>query len=125
MAALPNVKLVHPFTNSHELIPNAKAIVAINSSVGYEAIMYKRPVIAMGRSFYRDQGVTIDVDALYELEDAFQKIESFALTEADVLNFLWKIKYFSYESSGLHEKSESNAINIAEILSDFIQNIDN
>jgi hypothetical protein len=122
MAALPNVKLVHPFTNSHGLIPNAKAIVAINSSVGYEAIMYKKPVIAMGRSFYRGQGVTIDVDALYELETAFQNSESFALTEHDVLNFLWKIRYFSYESLGLFEKSKSNAINIATILSDFVKN---
>jgi hypothetical protein len=121
MNSLPNVKLIHPFTNSHELIPHAKAIVAINSSVGYEAILYKKPVIAMGRSFYRGQDVTIDVGSLYELEDAFERIDSFTLSDENVLKFLWRINYFSFEASNLHEKSKKNALDISNALSGYMK----
>jgi capsule polysaccharide export protein KpsC/LpsZ len=103
------------------LIPHAKAIVAINSSVGYEAILYKKPVIAMGRSFYRGQDVTIDVGSLYELEDAFERIDSFTLSDENVLKFLWRINYFSFEASNLHEKSKKNALDISNALSGYMK----
>jgi len=108
MASLPNVKLIHPFTNSHEIIPNAKGIIAINSSVGYEGIIYRKPVITMGRSFYRNCGVTIDVNSLYELEQAFERMESFSLTNDDIINFLWRMKYFSYPVVSYFDRSPEN-----------------
>lgn len=123
MQSLPNVKLIHPFTNSHDLIPKAKGIVAINSSVGYEGIMYRKPVIAMGRSFYRNQGVTIDVQSLYELEQAFEEMESFSLATEDVLGFLWKVKSNSYESPNIFEKSANNAVLMAAGLGAFLSTV--
>jgi hypothetical protein len=122
MASLPNVKLIHPFTNSHDLIPNAKAIIAINSSVGYEGILYRKPVITMGKSFYRDQGVTIDVESLYELEQAFEQMDSFVLTENEVLNFLWRMKYFSYSVISYFDNSKENIKYIVAAIKHFLEN---
>jgi hypothetical protein len=123
MQELPNVKLIHPFTNSHDLIPQAKGIVAINSSVGYEGIMYRKPVIAMGRSFYRNQGVTIDVHSLYELEEAFKEMKNFNLSKDDVLGFLWRMKNLSCEFPDLFEKTENSSAYMAKALNTFISSI--
>ncbi len=108
MAKIPNVKLIHPFTNSHNLIPNAKGIIAINSSVGYEGILYQKPVITMGRSFYRGQGMTIDVGSMYELEQAFERMETFKINEHQVLDFLWRMKCHSYPATRYFDKSDQN-----------------
>lgn len=118
---ISNVKIIHPFTNSHDIIPNSIGIIAINSSVGYEGILYRKPVITLGNSFYRGQGVTIDVNSLYELESAFEKMTTFVLTESDVLNFLWKVKYFSYEALNVFDLSENGAWYMANALNNYIK----
>lgn len=120
ISKLPNVKIIHPNTNSHAIIPKAKAIVVINSSVGFESILYKKPVITFGRSFYREQGLTIDVDSLYDIEAAFDRIENFEINESDILDFLWRIKQYSYPISAYFDKSNENTEDIAAAITDYI-----
>lgn len=128
MSKLPNVRLIHPFTNSHIIIPKSKAIIAINSNVGYEGIMYKKPVITMGKSFYKGQGLTIDVDSLYDLENAFEQMETFILDDLEVLKFIWKMKSFSYPLKDYFNKDikgidrEEYMINFVEGYIQFINN---
>ncbi|WP_211323766.1 capsular polysaccharide export protein, LipB/KpsS family [Chitinophaga dinghuensis] len=111
ISRLPNVILVPPHMNSHGIIPKVDAIIAINSSVGFEAIMYKKKVVALGRSFYRENGVTIDIHSLYELETLLSKLKSFELTDEKILNFLWRVKestydidLFNFNAENFHEK---------------------
>lgn len=120
IAKLPNVKILHPFTNSHDLITKAKGIITINSSVGYEGILYRKPVITMGRSFYRGHGVTIDVESLYELESAFEQMENFSISEEQVINFLWKMKSNSYEAIDIFDQSSKNAEMMSEAFSGYL-----
>ena len=112
---LPNVILVPPGYNSHDIISKADAVFAINSSVGYEAIMYKKPVVALGRSFYRDCGVTIDINSLYELEDINSKIKRFSINDEDVINFIWRVKKSTYDLT----LYPLNAHNYKEKIEDF------
>jgi hypothetical protein len=123
ISKLPNVKIIHPNTNSHTIIPKAKAIVVINSSVGFESILHKKPVISFGRSFYRGQGLTIDVDSLYDIETAFEKMENFEIYESDILNFLWRIKQYSYPISSYFDKSNANTEDIATAITDYMNKL--
>jgi len=56
-----NTKLIHPRVNSFDLIKNADCVVTINSKVGVEALMQLKPVIVLGKAFYRGHGITHDV----------------------------------------------------------------
>ncbi len=67
LLASGRVRLIHPATNSFELVRNALAVVTINSKVGAEALMQKRPVVVVGKAFYGGQGVTVDVGGPKEL----------------------------------------------------------
>jgi len=118
IANLPNVKLVHPYKNSHDLIKKAKAIVVINSSVGYEALMYKKPVITLGKSFYRGHDLTIDIESLYHLKDAFDRVENFTVDKSRFIDFVCKIKAntFDIKFSDISENNE-------KIISDFVYNL--
>jgi capsular polysaccharide export protein len=49
---------------AHDLIARAEAMVVINSSVGIESLYYQKPVVVLGRVFYRGFGLTIDLDDL-------------------------------------------------------------
>lgn len=96
LSKLSNVILLPAYSNSHDIVPKAKGIFVINSSVGYEGLMYKKPVVTFGRSFFRKQGLTIDIDSLYELEDVFEKIEKHEVINEKVYDFLWRVKKNTY-----------------------------
>lgn len=51
---IPNVTLLSPYADSHALIRKAFAVVVLSGTVGWEALLYRVPVIAFGRSFYND-----------------------------------------------------------------------
>ena len=59
---MPGVRLIDPRVNSHDLIAGARAMVVINSTVGFESLFHLKPVVVLGRVFYRGFGVTTDVD---------------------------------------------------------------
>ncbi len=52
MKKLPNVRLINPYVDSHSLIQGAKVVMTITGTVGWEAIIYNKPVIVFGNVFY-------------------------------------------------------------------------
>jgi len=49
---IPNIILIDPRINSFEVIKHAKLITTITGTVGWEAILLKKPVITFGDIFY-------------------------------------------------------------------------
>ena len=84
----PNVRLVDPFTSSHELIRRAEAVAVISSTVGLEALLHGRPVLTCGQPFYAGYGVTVDVDSFRELPDAVTRVLAFRPDGERTLRFL-------------------------------------
>lgn len=92
-----NVILIHPRTNSYDLIKNAELIISINSKVGFEAIMQGEKVVVVGDAFYKHKGVTYDVDNLNDLEKVINvALNSEAPTKEKIMNFLIKAYQWSY-----------------------------
>jgi hypothetical protein len=119
---LHNVILVPPLTNSHLITPNADAVVVINSTVGFEALLYKKPVISLEDSFYRGLGVTLDVNHLDDLEYIIPKALNWKITDEMLNDFLLSLYNSSYDvnSVEMFRSGDINAEAFTEILVDYI-----
>lgn len=49
---LPNVELIHPYSDKTRIIREAKVVIAVSSTAGWESFLWKIPVVALGRTFY-------------------------------------------------------------------------
>ena len=64
--ALPGTIFVKDIP-AKDLIRHARAIVTINSTVGFEALLFNKPVVTAGSNFYIGHGFTFDVNQRSEL----------------------------------------------------------
>lgn len=83
-----NVRLVDPYTSSHELIQRSEAVAVISSTVGLEALLHGKPVLTVGQPFYSGFGVTVDVDSFRELPAAVHTLLNFRPDRELTLRFL-------------------------------------
>lgn len=66
---IPNVRLIPYDTPTDAVIKHARAIITVNSSVGFESITHQKSVITLGNSFYRGKGLTLDIEDLSKLRE--------------------------------------------------------
>jgi hypothetical protein len=110
----PNVRLVDPFTSSHDLIVEAAAIAVISSTVGLEALLYGRPILTMGQPFYSGYGVTLDVDSFRELREAVPAVLEFEPGRERILQLLHAAMRTTYDGApGGVDASDGNAKTLA------------
>lgn len=69
-----NVRLIRPEENTTELIKGSLGVIAINSTVGYEALLFGKPLIVLGHEAYRKVG--IDIKDINRLPRALMDIET-------------------------------------------------
>jgi hypothetical protein len=51
--ALPNVRLIHPGIDSHDVIRRSQLVMTISGTVGLEAIFLGKRAVVLGDAFYR------------------------------------------------------------------------
>lgn len=58
---IPNVRLISPFADTHALTRGADVVFTISGTVGWEAVLYDRPLVIFGDIFYQayDRAVTV------------------------------------------------------------------
>ena len=114
IAKMKDVILLHPRANSHQLILKSSGTIVINSTVGFESILYQKPVIVLGKPFYSHLGLTIDVADYFHLPAAFR--ETLRLKEIPyekVVSFISGVLKASY--NGLYgDTSEQNIKAVAD-----------
>ena len=117
LAKVPNIRLVPPHTNSHQLVQDADAIAVISSTVGLEALMYEKPVMAIGQPFYSGYGVTVDVDSFREIPEKTQELLSFEPDPERIRRFLHAAMRNCYAGAPvLVDRSDQNARRLAGTL---------
>ena len=67
ISKLGNVKIVPPSLSPINLIQNSQAVITINSTTGFEALIMKHPVITFGHDFYCKNGLTYVIRDINEL----------------------------------------------------------
>lgn len=119
LAGLPNVRLVDPYTSSHELIRCSRGVVVISSTVGLEALLYAKPVLTLGRPFYAGYGVTVDLDSFAGIRQAVPALPGFQPDRERILRFLHAAmrSTFAGAPAGV-DSSEANAASVAASLHD-------
>jgi capsular polysaccharide export protein len=76
-----------------ELIKKAKAVITINSSVGIEALLFKKKVITLGEAFYNIDGIVKHAKNKSELEKILFDIDKFEINSKLIDNFLGYLYY--------------------------------
>jgi Capsule polysaccharide biosynthesis protein len=113
----PNVRLVDPYTSTHELIRRAEAVVVISSTVGLEALLYDKPVLTLGDPYYAGFGVTLDVDSFAELHEKVPELLRFRPDPERITRFLHMCMRHCHPGHPLLvDRSEENALTVAETL---------
>lgn len=98
ISKITNVRLLDPSVNSHDIIQNSACVVVINSTVGWEAILYKKPIVVLAKPFYANKGLTYDVDALDELEGKIRlALSAKPLSDKKALDFACAVRSSLYD----------------------------
>ncbi|OQX79361.1 MAG: hypothetical protein B6D56_07260 [Candidatus Omnitrophica bacterium 4484_70.1] len=71
---ISNVELVHPLADTYEFIKKAKAVVVNSGTVGWEALLFKKPVIIFGEAFYNHSGLTYRVENFRDFRNTLKII---------------------------------------------------
>jgi len=94
---IPNVRLVSPYLSSHDLISKSQGVIVINSTVGWEAMLYGKPVIVLGTGFYDVSEMVWKVRDLYELPEIIKKaLNKKIIIREKLLRFANAIRKSSY-----------------------------
>jgi hypothetical protein len=101
-----NLILLHPSINNHQVLSNANTIVTVNSKSGAEALLYKKRVLALGDSFYKDSKLVTKVDDLSRLPALLSSHISNIDTD-DVLGFFQNVWDSSFAGE-LYDVTQTN-----------------
>jgi len=119
-AIAQHAELIHPDVNSHDVIKNAAAVVTLDNTVGYEALLYGKPVITLGDAFYDGTGYTHDVRDLSQLEERLNEaIQTGGISEKEILEVIHRVISGSYKGIW-GDSSDNNVQHIAESLTEFL-----
>jgi hypothetical protein len=117
LRARPNVRLVQPHTNTHELIRQSASIAVISSTVGLEALLHEKPVLTLGQPFYSGYDVTLDVDSFAEIREAVPALLRFHPDPERIRRFLHAAMRACLPGAPvLVDRSDENAVTLAASL---------
>lgn len=74
------------------LLPVTNLVVVINSTVGLEALLQNKPVVALGRSIYDRKGFTMDLDEKTRLGELIHRALGALWQPHEDPNFWWFLK---------------------------------
>ncbi|MCM0612626.1 hypothetical protein KFJ24_09125 [Marinobacter sediminum] len=88
LVSLPNVKLLAPFEPTKQLIKQSKGVVTLTSTVGYEALLLKKPVLLFGEVFYQNHPLVTKVGRLPDLfQSLSMMMRQLEETDVDIENY--------------------------------------
>lgn len=71
---LPNVRYLSPLTKNEPLLKHSLGVVTLTSTMGYEALLMKKPVLTIGRVFYNYHPYCFTVTDSNQLFDTMRRM---------------------------------------------------
>jgi capsular polysaccharide export protein len=96
-----------------EFLPRAEAVVTVNSTVGFEALMYGKSVLMVGDNFYRVAGVVSALSSLQELPDRLVEVLQGVAEPKQVENYLANVFAHYFVKASWRDFSEDSLSNTA------------
>jgi hypothetical protein len=87
-----NVRLIDPWIDSHSLIKKSDGVIVLTSTVGWEALIYGKPVFILGNVFYETFKYSVKVDNIFKLSKLIKE----KLKENDIHNFDYDYEFAKY-----------------------------
>jgi hypothetical protein len=87
ISEISNVKLINPSISSIDIIKKSDAVVVINSTAGFEALIYGKPVIVFGTEFYTDNDIVCKVNDLRKLPEILEYAIKKGIESKDLICF--------------------------------------
>jgi hypothetical protein len=110
-----NVRLVEPYTSTHDLVRGSSAVAVISSTVGLEALLYNKPVLTLGEPFYSGYGITLDCASFAEIRDKVPALLRFRPDPERIRSFLFAAMSRCYPGAPvLVDRSDDNARRLAD-----------
>ncbi|MEZ0392923.1 MAG: hypothetical protein ACAH59_11955 [Pseudobdellovibrionaceae bacterium] len=115
----PQFKLLHPLTNSYDILSQSSGVVTINSKVGAEALSQGIPTLTFGKAFYTERGFAPHFQDWAQVEALLQKWlgseASARVPNPEWILFLAQVWEQSFETE-LYDLTESNVASFARTL---------
>lgn len=87
--AVPNIRLVRPEISGKQLIRDARGVITITGTAGFEALLMGKPVVVFGRTFYSGHSGVVHLHHIRDLRAALAAVEaSGPLPDEPILDFL-------------------------------------
>lgn len=84
-----NVKLLNPAISSFSIIPHAKLVTVITGTAGWEALLFKKPVISFGNQFYNALSMVKKCTEIEKLPYLVkEQLENFTYKEEELVSFI-------------------------------------
>lgn len=122
LSNLYNVNIVSPALSTFDLIHNATAIATINSTVGWEAYLFGKPVLAFGEAFYREFPGVLRLDLGCTMDRRIRKyLDEFEPNEEEITNAVIAYFYVTGDMMSIGDigidtqlsEADSNALKLA------------
>ena len=99
-----NVRFIDPWIDSHSLIKKSEGVIVLTSTVGWEALIYRKPVFILGNVFYETFRYSVKIDNIYKLAEIIKdKLHERQISENDYDYEL--AKYFASYTKAMKEGS--------------------
>ena len=110
-----NVRIINPTINSHDLIKNCKGVITIRSDVGWEALLYGKPVLVLTDAFYSGFGVIVDCFNFNRVKPCINKLLAKSPDKKKTYKLIYAAWKSSYEGTfyGKNALVDKNIENIA------------
>lgn len=109
LSNLPRVKMMPLEINSYELMKNAVAVATVTGTVGWEAVMHRKPVIIFGIIWYEKMPGVLRVSDSASSAKIKDFIDNYHFEEHKVLAYLKAVEENTvYAYHYIDEKSEMN-----------------
>lgn len=90
-----NVRFLHPNMNTHEIVQHADLVTVINSTVGFEAIYHRKPLVVLGTAFYDQTPAATNVDVLSDLPMAIVDLAGETISEKTMIESIHSLQAVS------------------------------
>ncbi|MFW5803820.1 MAG: hypothetical protein ACOCWG_01155 [bacterium] len=130
--AIPNVKLLNPTIPGKEIAKEAKGVITINGTGGFEAILFNKPVYTFGNSFYKECKRAFYVNNIKELRTLLYSHQNYSShDDSDLYEFIFGylnslhkgfVSYFSNRATLFNVDEETNAKQISESIIRLLKN---
>jgi len=128
IATLPNTRICSMDVDTFELIDNCAAVATLTGSVGFQAILRDKPVIAFGLPPYKDHPACFSIRSAADLHQAFDAIQNRDLSaefsdEALQRYLLWVERNSVAADMDETDLSEGRLKNFAELYKELLGGI--